>query len=388
MDRRAIIALSSGHLVTDLSTGALFAFLPFFTSRFHLSYTLTAVLALVGLVTSSLVQPFFGLWSDKRGAAWFLPGGVMLAGGGIALAAASPNYALVVACICCSGIGNAAFHPEGSKFANYVAGRKQTSGIGMFMIGGNIGSALGPIIATPIILWLGLSGGLLLAVPACAAAALLGGTLSRLRSFVPNRPRAETDQASEQPGALALLLTVIGLRSAVWFGLLTFVPLWMVSRGHSKAAGNNMISLMLAGGVLGTLLIGAFSDRVGPQRALQGTQAVLTPLALIFVLIGGIPGAVSLTLLGAAITGSFTITIVLGQQYLPNHIGMAAGLVIGLGMGLGGVFAVSLGAIADSIDLRTALLACAAAPAVGTLLALFLPDSHVPSEFVPEPVAP
>ena len=137
-----------------------------------------------------------------------------------------------------------------------------------------------------------------------------------------------------------------------------------MSLGHSKSYGNHMLALMLLVGGLGTLAAGPIADRVGLRTVLVGTSAVSGPLILVFVLVGGIPGAIALAGVGAAVIGSFAITMVLAQEYLPRHIGMASGLSIGFSIGLGGVAAVILGAVADSIDLRTSLYVCAAAPVV------------------------
>src|ERR671937_2716974 len=115
-------ALSSGHCATDFANGALPALLPFFVDKFALSYTLAAAAVLASAVSSSIVQPLFGLWSDRRGAIWLLPGGVALAGIGIALASVAPAYWLVLLCVVFSGLRVAAYHPEGSKFAAYASG--------------------------------------------------------------------------------------------------------------------------------------------------------------------------------------------------------------------------------------------------------------------------
>ena len=169
------------------------------------------------------------------------------------------------------------------------------------------------------------------------------------------------------------LLGVIGFRSVAWFGLLTFVPLWEVSLGHSKADGNRLLSLMLLSGAVGTLLLGPVADRIGLRRTLLLAQALLAPLILVFVLVGGVPGALALMLVGICVVGTFGITMVLAQQYLPRHLGLASGLSIGLAMGLGGLAAVALGSLADAVDLRTALLVSAVGPALGVVLCLFLP---------------
>src|SRR5215210_5968906 len=188
-------ALSAGHGATDFANGALPALLPFFVDRFDLSYTLAALVMLASAASSSLIQPLFGAWSDRRGALWLLPSGVALAGIGIALAAAAPSYWLVLLLVVVSGLGGAGYNPEGSKFAAYASGRRRASGMSLFSIGGNVGYALGPTATTPLVLALGLTGGLLLAVPCLAVAALIFVAVPFLSGFAPERRAAsgETD---------------------------------------------------------------------------------------------------------------------------------------------------------------------------------------------------
>src|SRR5918997_5871893 len=183
-------ALSSGHAATDFANGALPALLPFFVERFDLSYTLAATLMLASAFSSSVIQPFFGLWSDRRGAIWLLPAGVAVAGIGIALAADARSYWLVLTLVVVSGLGVAAYHPEGSKFAAYTSGRRRASGMSAFSIGGNVGFALGPVVATPLVLAFGLEGALLLAHPCLAIALALLLSVPYLRSFAPLRGAA------------------------------------------------------------------------------------------------------------------------------------------------------------------------------------------------------
>jgi FSR family fosmidomycin resistance protein-like MFS transporter len=186
---------------------------------------------------------------------------------------------------------------------------------------------------------------------------------------------------------MALLGTVIALRSIAWFTLLAFVPLWTESLGHSKAYGNRLLFLMLLAGALGTLALGPVADRVGLRRTLVVTQALVTPLMLAFVYVGGVAGAIALMPVGMCVVGTFGVTMVLSQLYLPRHIGMASGLSVGLAMGIGGVAAVVLGAVADVVDLRAALTVAALAPALGVLVALRLPRPASAPRRLREPVA-
>jgi MFS transporter, FSR family, fosmidomycin resistance protein len=386
IDRRAITALSAGHFATDFSNGALPALLPFLVGRFDLSYTQVGALMLVSALASSLIQPLFGLWSDRRGAVWLLPAGVALAGVGMALAAASSSYGACLAFVTISGLGTAAYHPEGSKFAAFVSGNRRASGMSLFSIGGNLGVALGALATAPLLLAFGRSGGLLLAVPALVVTGLLFATTAYVAGFAPERGTVKALQGRDRPGALALLLGVIALRSAGWFGLLTFVPLWAVSLGYSKSYGNNLLALMLFTGGVGTLAAGPLADRLGRRPVLLSSLVAAPPLTLVYVTVGGVFGAAALALVGVCVVGTFGLTGVMSQEYLPSRIGLASGISIGFSIGLGGVAALALGALADQVDLETAMYACAGIPALAIVLGLLLPSPRAPRRLAAEPV--
>jgi FSR family fosmidomycin resistance protein-like MFS transporter len=372
IDRRAMALLATGHLAVDFANGALPGLLPYFKERFDLSYTLLAALMLASTASSSVVQPLFGLWSDRRGALWLLPGGVALAGVGIGLAAASPTYALVVVFVVVSGLGAAAYHPEGSKFAAYVSGSRRATGMSAFSIGGNIGYALGPIAVGIGIGGLGAQG-LLLAVPCAVVAGALVATYRYVGAFAPTRGERHARAGDDDPRALGTLLGVIAFRSFAWFGLVTFVPLWEVSLGHSKAHGNHLLALMLLAGGVGTIFAGPAADRFGRRPVLLACGVATPALIALYVLAGGVLGNAALVLAGPSVVGTFGVTQVMGQEYLPRRIGLASGLVIGLSVGLGGVGSVLLGAVADAVDLRAAMWLTAVTALVAVALAVRLP---------------
>jgi MFS transporter, FSR family, fosmidomycin resistance protein len=377
IDVRAMTALSGGHLAVDFAGGALFVLIPYLHDKFQLSYTLAAVLVLCSAISGSVVQPLFGLWSDRRGAIWLIPVGVATGGIGMALASVSPTYGLVVLFVIVSGLGTAAFHPEGSKLAAYVSGRRRASGMSLFSIGGNLGFGLGALAAALLVDALGLDGGLLLAVPCLVVSAVLFSLRGYLLGFVPDRETTPSLGGEDDPRALGLLLTVITFRSLAWYGVLTFVPLWEVSQGHSKQYGTALLWGMLLIGGIGTLAAGPIADRIGLRTVLLAANVAICPLMLVFVVVGGAAGAIALGLVGIAVIGTFGITMVMAQQYLPSRIATASGLSIGFSIGLGGIAAVILGGIADSVDLRTALYVSSAAPIVATLLTALLPREPV-----------
>src|SRR6476646_7639720 len=189
IDRRTMAALSGGHLAVDFASGSVPALIPFMTDKFHLGYALSALLLLAATASSSLVQPLFGLWSDRRGALWRIPGGTLLAAIGVGGAAVSPAYPLVLLLVFAGGLGVAASHPEGAKFAAYASGHERASGMAYFNSGGNAGYALGAFVTGQLVVWLGLVGGVIAMVPV----ALISLALLRLvPRFAQLKPATDT----------------------------------------------------------------------------------------------------------------------------------------------------------------------------------------------------
>ncbi|HEX3255432.1 MAG TPA: MFS transporter [Gaiellaceae bacterium] len=388
VDRKAMAALSSGHLATDLAQGSLPALLPFLKVEFDLSYTMASALVLAATISSSLIQPAFGLWSDARGALWLLPAGVALAGVGMAAASIAPSYPLIMLSVLAAGVGVAAYHPEGSKFASYASGSRRASGMSFFSVGGNVGFAIGPVYASALILALGLHGGILLAVPGLVVAAGLVFVLRYLSGFAPEQvPREERAAAHAETRGLTLLLVVVGLRSVAHMGLFTFIPLWEIHKGHGEAYGTFVLALFLFAGAVGTLCGGPLADRFGRRPVLRFSFMAATPLILVYVLLGGPVGVLAVTLSGAVVIGTFGVSLVMSQEYMPGRVGMASGLSIGLAIGLGGVAALTLGAVADTVDLRAAVLATALGPALALAVSWMLPPAPRLRALEPEPVA-
>jgi FSR family fosmidomycin resistance protein-like MFS transporter len=296
---------------------------------------------------------------------------------------------LVVVLFFAAGVGIAAYHPEGAKFAAYASGRKRASGMSYFNIGGNSGYALAPILITPLVIWVGLKGALLAMTPVLAYAVVMLRVLPALRRLAPARSGRPVAFGEDDRRAMVQQTLVIALRSVAWFTLLAFVPLWIVANGGTEGEGGRELALMLVSGAVGTLVLGPVADHIGLRRTLLVTQAVLPVLIVVFVAVGGVVGTLALMLVGLSVVGTFGVTMVLGQLYLPRRVGMASGLTVGLAMGIGGVAAVILGAVADAIDLETALYVAAAAPAFGAVVCLFLPAPVVrrPQAVEPAPAA-
>ena len=372
-------------MFTDIAQGSVPALLAFLVSRDHLSYAAASALILAATVSSSVIQPLFGHVSDRRSLPWLMPLGPALGGLGVALAGLAPSYALTFAAVVVSGLGVAAFHPEGSRFANYVSGARRASGMSLFSVGGNLGFALGPVLVTPLVLAFGLHGTVFLLIPTWMMAGVLVHELPRLKTFRtdPASVRVTKTDQPEAWGPFALLASVIALRSFVYFGLVTFIPLYYVHvLGASKAFGNATLAAMLLGGAAGTLIGGPLADRFGRRAVLVGSMLVLPPLLAAFQLSGPVLGVAFAALAGAATIATFAVTIVMGQEYLPGRLGVAAGVTIGLSIGLGGVGAPLLGLLADAHGLRSVFETIAVLPLLALALTLMLPTSS------PRSVAP
>ncbi len=377
VDRRAMAGLSAGHLFTDLNQGAVAALVPFLTAERGISLAAAGALVFAATVSSSIVQPLFGIFSDRRPIPALMPLGVLLAGCGMALVGVAPTYPLILLCVVASGIGVAAFHPEAARFANYVSGTGRARGMSFFSVGGNAGFALGPALTTPLVLLFGLPGALFLALPAVAMAAVLFHELPRMLSFTPETVEGEVreeDAAPEHWGPFARMIGVVIVRSFVYFGLVAFVASYYERvLDVSPAVGNTALTLMLFGGAAGTLMMGPLADRFGRRTVLGLSMLALPPLIFCFTLAGPFVGMALLVLVGAATVGTFGITVVMGQEYLPGRIGLAAGITMGLSIGLGGIGAPLLGLVADSKGLSFTMLIIAALPVLGFTLALTLP---------------
>jgi FSR family fosmidomycin resistance protein-like MFS transporter len=371
--------LSLGHLSVDLCQGALPALLPFLIAEHGWSYGQASALILAATVSSSIIQPLFGHLSDGRSMPWLMPVGVALAAGGIALAGVAGSYPLTFAVIVASGLGVAAYHPEASRFANYVAGERRATAMSFFSVGGNAGFALGPVFVTPLALVFGLGGTPLVAVLPAAVAALLVRELARLKGF---RPAAlgDDDASAAEPDQwrpFMRLSAAVAARSVVYFGLMTLVPLYFVDElDASEATANAALTAMLAAGAIGTLIGGRLADRFGRRVVLRTSMALLTPLIVVFLVSSVGVAIASLALIGAATIATFSVTVVMGQEYLPNRLGIASGVTLGLSIGLGGVGAAILGQVADAYGLRTALEVVALLPLPALLLAMTLPEGR------------
>lgn len=375
---RLIGLLALGHLVIDVNQGSLPAVLPFLKTAHGLSYAEAGAVVLAANVTSSLIQPLFGYLSDRTARRWLLPLSVFVSGVGLGLTGVAPGYGALLALVVVMGLGVAAYHPEGYKTAAGVAGDRKATALSWFSLGGNIGIALGPPLITMLVTGLGIAGSLGMVVPSAVVAAVLLAVLPVLtRAAAP--PAASAARAAaggaNMPGAMALLILVVTIRSWTQLGFTTFVPFYYVDHlGADPRLVGPLLFVFLGAGALGTVVAGPLADRWGPRAFMTSVFVAAAPLGALFMLTsGGLLAFVVLGLFGAVLVSTFTVSVVLGQAYLPRNAGMASGLIVGFAIGSGGLGVTLLGAVADRWGLPAALWISALLPLLGFVATLALP---------------
>jgi FSR family fosmidomycin resistance protein-like MFS transporter len=307
-----------------------------------------------------------------------VPAGLLLAAIGASLAGFMPTYALTWLVVATSGLGVAAFHPQAARSARQAAGHSNTA-MSVFALGGNAGYALGSLVTTPVLLWLGIRGTGLLVLPAVVMALILARTLSdTLDRREEHRGSARLPSGVDDWHAFATLTAIVVVRSIFFFGVTSFIALYFINYfGTSKATGGAALTVFLVTGAIGTLLGGWLGDRFSPIVSIRSGFALAIP-ALAGALLA--PSA-SVALVCVAVTGiatylPFSVFVLLGQNYLPNRIGTASGVTVGLAVSIGGLANPLIGWLADATSLRMALTVLLVLPALALGVSLFLRMPH------------
>lgn len=375
MLNRSLLGLTLAHVANDINQSALPAILAFLVPARGLSLGAAATLILAMNLSSSLVQPLVGHWSDRRPLGWTIPLSLLMGGLGTALVGFMPSFGHMLAVCLLAGVGVAAFHPEASRRVNELAGEEHRgAAMSWFTIGGYLGFALGPVLVTPFLLGFGLHGTAVLAVPALLAAAGMALQQAPAGRAAVGSPRAAKDDWR----AFGWLSLVVGMRSVVFFGSVTFLPLFHVQvLGTTAAQGNSALTLMLLAAAGGTLAGGRLADHRPRNGVVTLSAALMSGLALTTSLCGPeLPRVAALSvaaLLGLATGLSASVMVVLGQEYLPNRLGIASGVTLGLAVSAGGLGVPLLGMVGDLWGLSWVFAAMAAIAGLVWLASLNLP---------------
>ncbi|RFU37632.1 MFS transporter [Actinomadura logoneensis] len=373
--KRSVLLLSAGHSCVDVYQGAVPAIVPFLVSERHYDYAAASAVVLAATLLSSVVQPVFGLLTDRWRMPWLIPVAMLLAGFGIAAAGTSGDRMAVWTLVALSGLGVAAYHPASARLARTVT-RGDHTAMSWFSLGGNVGFAVAPLLVTPLLAAGGLGATPWLAVPAVAGVLM---TVPVTRTPAPARGASGASQGRDDWGMFARLSLVVTFRAVAFFGVSTLLAVVAKQRmDGGSAAGAAALFLLFGGGAVGTVLGGRLAGRYGRVRCARAAYALAVPSV---AGVAFLPGP--LLLLGVAATAAclfvpFSLQVTLGQDYLPGRVGTAGGVTLGLAVSVGGVVSPALGALADATSPSTALVPVIAAPALAWTVARTLRE--------PEPI--
>ena len=376
VDRGRVAVLAISHAVDDMYQGAVPALLPFFVADRHYSYAAAAGLMFALTALSSAIQPVFGALTDRLHLYWLVPAGLTLAGIGVGLSGLTGSYPLTFLAIAVGGVGVAAFHPEAARAARAASADSQQA-MSVFSVGGNVGYAIGPMLVFAVLFLVpGTAGTVFLAIPALITGGVVLVVLRRrpethaVRSPSGRRPQ----QSDDWPGFVGLTSLVM-LRSIVYFGLTALVALYVgTSLGGGKGLGEAALTTMVGFGALGTITGGRLADRFGRLPVTRVSLAA-TVVSLLAVALTPLPWAfLPIAVTGFVLFQSFSLTVTLGQDYLPTRIGTSSGVTLGLAISVGGLVAPGLGALADATSLRVSLLVLLAFLPAGLAIAWRLRD--------------
>jgi FSR family fosmidomycin resistance protein-like MFS transporter len=390
-----LVLVTVTHLVVDACATTVPALLPFWQVRFGLTYGLAGLITAVANLTSSVAQPVVGLLTDRGRDARWIALAVAVAAVGAGLTGVVPQYSVFLGLVVVGGLGVSAFHPQGYKYVGLYGGERPAVATSWFLVGGNVGVALGPLFGTAAAVHFGPAGTLYLILPGIVLAGALlwlvprwtqgrGRRRGRRRGGARGEAVAPAEQQVAPPPEamvrlplprrttmLAVLVAVVALRSTVTGALTSFIPLYyvrVVGAGETVASG--ILAGMLLVGAGATLAGGYLADRFGRLRVLAITLLLAPPLLLLFL--AAPPGSAlavgALWAGGAVLTASFAVPVVLAQELWFERRALASGVIVGFAFGLGGLFVPVIGAIADRAGLVAALQVVALFPLVALAL--------------------
>ena len=382
MKKGSVGLLTVAHASADINQGAVPALLPLFISTYGLSYAAGATIVFTLNLVSTVAQPIFGYVSDRKSAPWILPLAMLLIGLGVSFTGYAPTYAMGVAAVMVSGLGIAMFHPEGALLMNHLAEDKKATAMSLFAIGGQLGFAAGPIIATAALSVWGLRGTACLLVPPIVMGALLTYMLPRLtagykpKTRTPSRTHAEAPQGTDRWPAFTCLAVALLSRSVVFYGLNTFLPLFWINELHqSRARAGGALTTMLVAMMAGNFMGGRTADRLGLRAvSIAGFFFLACFLPALLFVSSPLTAILLLVPVGAMLSVPFGPMVVLGQSYLPRRVGLASGITLGIAFSFGGLVTPLLGWVGDHHGLRALIGVVACMPLLCLALTLVLPS--------------
>ncbi|THD03009.1 MFS transporter [Panacagrimonas perspica] len=376
---RVLGAISSMHMVNDMMQSLILAMYPILKGEFSLSFVQIGLITLTYQLTASLLQPLVGLFTDSRPQRYSLPFGMTCTLTGLMLLAFAPSFAVVLLAAAFVGIGSSIFHPESSRIARLASGGQHGYAQSVFQVGGNAGTALGPLLAAAVIVPFGQRS-----VAWFGLAALLGiVVLLQVGRWYATHPivgagRTKALVAAPYPrkvviGAVAVLLALIFSKYFYMAGLSSFYTFYLIERfGMTVQNAQLHLFYFLFASAVGTVVGGPIGDRIGRKPVIWVSILGVAPFTML------LPHAdlfwtTTLTIvIGLVLSSAFSAILVYAQELIPGKVGMVSGLFFGFAFGMGGLGAAVLGLFADRTSIAFVYQAIAYLPLLG-LVAILLP---------------
>ncbi|MHB1134449.1 MAG: MFS transporter [Chloroflexota bacterium] len=381
---RHLLTLALAHFTADTYSNMLPILWPVFVVAFDLDYAAVGFAMASYTLAGSLTQPFFGYLGDKYGSRWLGAVGVAWVAASISATALAPSYGWLVALCLLAGLGSGAYHPQGALNTTLISGRRAGLGMAIFMVGGNLGYALGPLAAAAALSSVfGLGAVPYLAIPGL----LLAWWLFRLLGAVDRERAAILVRRSHLPArtgrvpllAVGLVILTIVLRGTAEMGLITYLPLLYKERGLGLDLASQLLFVMLTVEAGAGLAGGALSDRFDRRLVLAAAYPLIGLAVLAFLFLPALPPVLAIALAGLGIGATVPVTTVMGQELLPRSLGVASGLVMGLSFVASGLGVFLAGLLADAYGLEAAILVLGLLPFLGVGVAALLPGRPRPA---------
>jgi FSR family fosmidomycin resistance protein-like MFS transporter len=374
-----LAAISVGHLLNDTVQSLIPAIYPILKSSFHLDFSQIGLITLTYQLTASLLQPFVGLYTDRRPHPFSLPVGMSITLAGLLTLAFAQSYAMLIFASSMVGMGSSIFHPESSRVARLASGGKHGLAQSLFQVGGNAGTSLGPLLAAYLVLPHGQRS-----IGWVSLATLTGILLLTRVSFWykkhPARIRPARSKSTDVQlprrkiiVAMAILIALIFSKYFYLASISSYYTFYLMSKFHVPVRSSQLyLFLFLGAAAVGTLIGGPVGDRIGRKPVIWASILGVLPFTLALPYANLFWTSMLTIVIGVVIASAFTAILVYAQELMPGNVGLVSGIFFGFAFGMGGIGAAVLGKVADLTSIGFVYHICSFLPAIG-LLAAFLP---------------
>ncbi|SDT91162.1 MFS transporter, FSR family, fosmidomycin resistance protein [Verrucomicrobium sp. GAS474] len=377
-----LVALSFSHLLNDAIQALLPSVYPLLKDSFGLNFTQIGLITFTFQMTGSVFQPLVGLYTDRHPKPYSLALGMTITLGGLVFLAYAPSYPAVIAAAALVGLGSAIFHPESSRMARLASGGRHGFAQSLFQVGGNAGSALGPLLAALIVVPYGQRHILWFSLAALAGIVILMRVGTWYRGRLAEGLAKAVQRGTERPPlprrtvvlSLGILLTLVFSKYFYLVSMTSYYTFYLMGKFNVSVQDSQFLLFAFLGAVAaGTIIGGPVGDRFGRKWVIWASIVGMAPFSLLLPHVGLVGTAILSVLIGLVMASAFSAILVYATELVPGRVGLIAGLFFGFAFGMAGIGAAVLGKLADRTSIDFVYQVCAFLPLIG-LLTGFLPD--------------